>query len=94
MGALFELIRRAIADEQYIISVHAAMRLRQRRVPAWQVAGATGEGRLLRERPKDRPNPVVEVEILLADGTSALAVWAWLAPDATAKLVTLHYFDR
>lgn len=46
------------------------------------------------ERPRARPNPVVEVAITLPDGTEAKAVWAWLRADDEAKLVTVHFFDR
>lgn len=94
MGRFFDFIRQAIAEERYIVSVHAAVRLRQRRIPAWQIAAATLDGRLLLERPRDLPNPAVEVEVLLADGTAAKAVWSWLAGDGSAKLVTIHLFDR
>jgi hypothetical protein len=29
----------------------------------------------------------------LADGAEVKAVWSWLAAPASAKLVTVHFFD-
>jgi hypothetical protein len=94
MGKLFDQIREAIEAGRYIVGFHAALRLRQRRIMEWQVAVGTCRGRLVRERPNAKPNPAAEVDIQLADGTSANAVWAWLWSDRTAKLVTVHFYDR
>jgi len=87
-------VRRALEEGRYLVGVHAAIRLRQRRIEVWQVVAGTLAGRLLVERPRARPNPVVEVAITLPDGTEAKAVWAWLRADDEAKLVTVHFFDR
>lgn len=84
MGALFDRIRVAIEAGRYVIGSHAMARLRWRQIPAWQVAAGTLEGRLIRERPRARPNPAVEVSILLADGTAAVAVWSWLRAQNAA----------
>ncbi len=65
MSTLWMRIRAAIAAGDYVIGVHAAIRLRQRRIPIWQVVAASLEGKLMVERPKSRPNPVVELEIIL-----------------------------
>jgi len=94
MGRLFDHIKDAIAHDRFVVGRHAAERLRQRRIPIWQVVGMTLEGRLLQEREAAMPNPVIEVGITLADGTEAKAVWAWLPADDEAKLVTVHFFDR
>lgn len=94
MGVLWDKVRAAIEEQRYVIGVHAAIRLRQRRIPIWQVVGGTLEGTCLTERSDAAPNPAVEVDILLPDGTSANAVWSWLQYDLTAKLVTVHYYDR
>ncbi len=94
MGVLFDQIRKAVADERYVISVHASEMLQERRVSEWQVASGLAEGRLLAERPNDKPNPSVEVDQLLADGTPIKAVWAWLPISLLARLVTVHFYDR
>jgi len=94
MAELWDRIRDAIHQDRYVIGVHAAIRLRERRIPIWQGVACSLEGRLLTERPKAKLNPAVEIDIILADGTSAKAVWSWLAEDSTAKLVTVHFYDR
>lgn len=94
MGRLFDQIRDAIANERYVIGIHAADQLDERGVLDWQVVAALADGVLLEERPAAQPNPVVEVEELLPDGTAVKAVWSWLARQRAAKLVTVHYFDR
>jgi hypothetical protein len=91
--SLFNRIREAVADNRVMISVHADEQLRERSIMVWQVIAGVSAGTMVRERPKDRPNPVVEVGQSLADGTPVNAVWAWVAADQAAKLVTVHFFD-
>ncbi len=93
MGRLFQDIKQAVAEERYIIGRHANERLRKRLIPAWQVVSGLETGTLLVERPDARPNPAAEVQQLLADGTPVKAVWAWMADERVAKLVTVHFFD-
>lgn len=94
MGALFDRIRVAVAENRYVLSAHAIEQLRERRIPEWQVASGLAQGRLIVERPDDKPNPTVEVDQLLADGTPVKAVWAWLVVSRLARLVTVHFYDR
>jgi len=94
MGELFEHVRRVVKLERYVFSDHADNMLRERCITHWQVVAGLDEGRLLVERPGAKPNAIVEVEQLLADGTAVKAVWAWLKPLDMAKLVTVHFFDR
>ncbi len=94
MKRLYEKIREAVADGRYAIGEHAAHQLEERGIPEWQVVAAVADGKLLKERQRDRPNPAVEVELLLPDGTSVKSVWSWLKENNAAKLVTVHYFDR
>lgn len=68
--------------------------LRERSIMHWQIVSGLDEGRPVTQRPTSRPNPVVEVEQILADGTPVKAVWAWIKPLDMAKLVTVHFFDR
>ncbi len=93
MGELFRNITDALAREQFLFTRHATHRLRRRHIPGWQAVSLTMEGRLIRERPDDEPLPVAEVEILLADGTRAKAVWSWSKKDGTARLVTVHFIE-
>lgn len=94
MGELFSRIRTAVAEGRYLVGEHAGERLDERGIPDWEVVVGVREGRVIRERPDDRPNASVEVEQLLPDGTSVLVVWSWLPRQRAAKLVTVHYFDR
>jgi hypothetical protein len=87
MGKLLERIRTAVDQDRFFVSVHADEQMKERSIELWQVIDGVRSGRLLRERLQARPNPVVEIEQVLADGTVVLAVWAWLGPERTAKLV-------
>lgn len=93
MARLFERIRQAVAEERYVIGIHADERLRERRIPAWQITGGLADAKLILERPKDKPHPSIEVEQMLADGTAVKVIWSWLGTDNAAKLVTVHFFD-
>jgi hypothetical protein len=93
MGSLFDSIRLAVAEERYVLSIHAVEKLRERRIEEWQAASGLADGRLLSERPGDTPNPSVEVEQTLPDGTPVKAVWAWLTLSRLARLVTIHFYD-
>jgi hypothetical protein len=90
-GIKFE---RPFEREDVVIGIHAAIQVRERRISVWQVVNASPAGELLVERPSAKPNPAIELEIVLADGTAAKAVWAWLRHNSKAKLVTVHFFDR
>ncbi len=60
------------------------------------MAGCLGFGgwKLLLERPNDKPNPAIEVQERLPDGTEFKAVWSYLKRSGVAKLVTVHFFDE
>lgn len=92
MGTVFDRIRGAVAANRYLIGAHAANQLDERRIADWQIPAGLAEGKLLRERPAARPNPIVEVEQLLPDGTAVKAVWSWLPYHEAAKLVTVHFW--
>ena len=94
MGKLLDQIRRAVADNRYLIGEHAGERLDERGIPDWQVVEALAEASLIVERPAAKPNAAVEVEQVLPDGTTVKAVWSWLPRSRAAKLVTVHYFDK
>ena len=94
MSDLSDKIRQAIRDERYVFGIHADEQLRDRRIRRWQVIAESDSARMIRERSNAIPNLVVEFDLSLPDGTPVKAVWAWLAADETAKLVTVHFYDR
>lgn len=94
MGRIASDILAAIAEGRYAIGMHAAGRLRLRRIPAWQAVAATLDAKFLKEDAAAQPNPKAEFELLLADGASAHAVWSWLAEDRSSLLVTVHFYER
>jgi len=94
MGQLFVTIKRLVASERYVVSQHAAERLEERGVLEWQVVEGISHGALLAEFPDARPNPLIEVEQLLADGAKIKAMWSHIVFADIAKLVTVHFFDR
>lgn len=69
-------------------------RLEERGILEWQIVDGIESGRLLSERPDDLPNPAIEVEEVLADGTEVKAVWSHLVRAGLAKLVTVHFLDE
>ena len=93
MGALFNTIRQLVAQEKYIVGLHASERLEERGIMEWQVVAAIEDGELINERIEAIPNPVVEVCETLPDGTECKVVWCHLAHFDVAKLVTVHFFD-
>jgi hypothetical protein len=94
LGALADQIRQAVHEERYVFGVHADERLRERRVMGWQIVAGMEAGKLIQERPGARQNPVAEFDLILADGTPMKAVWSWIEVSRTAKLVTVHFYDR
>ncbi|MDI6447730.1 hypothetical protein [Anaerobaca lacustris] len=48
---------------------------------------------MIRERADDTPNPAVEMQEKLPDGTAFKAAWFHLKRSGVAKLVTVHFFD-
>jgi hypothetical protein len=91
---LFDTIRQLVAEEKYLVGLHAAERLEERGIMEWQAVAGLDDGELLAERPDAEPNPTVEVGETLPDGTEFKAVWSYLAQSGVAKLVTVHFFDR
>ncbi len=94
MGRLFETIHRLVAEEKYVVGEHAVQRLDERGILEWQAVLGLEDGRLLVERPNDKPNPAIEVRERLPDGTEFKAVWSYLRRSGVAKLVTVHFFDE
>jgi hypothetical protein len=75
---LFETIRQNVLRGRYIVGQHAAERLEERGILEWQIVDGITNAKLIIERPKDQPNPSIETEQLLADGTAVKAVWSHL----------------
>jgi hypothetical protein len=94
MGKLSDTIRRLVAEEKYVVGEHAVQRLEDRGILEWQAVFGLENGKLMLERPNDKPNPAVEVEERLPDGTKVKVVWSYLKRSGVAKLVTVHFFDE
>ncbi|MBI3866393.1 MAG: DUF4258 domain-containing protein [Planctomycetia bacterium] len=94
MGALFDSIRRLVAEEKYVVGQHASERLEERGIMEWQAVAGLDGGDLMGERPDASPNPAIEVREVLPDGTEFKAVWSILKQSGVAKLVTVHFFDQ
>lgn len=94
MGELTENIRRAVFEERYVFGAHADQRMRERRIMGWQIIAGIEAARVITEHAEGEPNPTVEFAQLLPDGTPIKVVWAWISAADTAKLVTVHFFDR
>ena len=90
MPRLFEHIRGLVAENRYVIGEHASERLAERDIMEWQIVAGMADARLLAERRLARPNPVIEVRIVLPDGDECKAVWSLLPLENVAKLVTAH----
>jgi hypothetical protein len=88
---LVELIRTAVRDGRFLVSVHARQRLAERRVRLWQVEAGLETGIIQEVRPDDEPNPSIVVEELLPDGAACTVIWSWLAIGNEAKLVTVYF---
>lgn len=94
MGKLFETIRQLVRDEKYIVGQHASERLEERGIMEWQAVAGLEDGQLILEKYNAQPNPAVDVNEVLPDGTEFKAVWSYLAKSGVAKLVTVHFYDR
>ena len=60
----------------------------------WQAVVGLETGVCILEIPNREPNPTIEVEEVMPDGTEFKAVWAYLKTSDVAKLVTVHFFDE
>jgi hypothetical protein len=94
MGKLFDTIRQLAAEDKYVVGEHAVQRLEERGILEWQAVFGLEDGKLMLERPGDKPNPAVEVQERLPDGTQFKAVWSHLGRSGVAKLVTVHFLDE
>ena len=90
---LVNTIRRAVSEGRYIATEHAEERLEERGIPLWQLEVGLSEGTVTAVRPLDEPNPSIEVEQELADGTKINVVWSYAIAADEARLVTAHFFD-
>ncbi|HVC96999.1 MAG TPA: DUF4258 domain-containing protein [Pirellulales bacterium] len=93
MGAIFDKIRKAVAEDRFIVSWHADERCEEREVTDWQLVAGLQDAELIRERPASKPNPSVVVRQVLEDGSEVQVIWSWLASSRRAKLVTVYFSD-
>ncbi len=94
MAQLFQRIRALVAEGRYLVGEHASERLDERGILDWQAVAGLSDGTLIREKPRAKPNPAVEVNQSLPDGTEYKAVWSFLRGSGVAKLVTVHFYDE
>ena len=94
MGKLHKEICRLVAEDRYVVGLHASERLEERAIMEWQAVAGLEGGELVKERPKAEPNPAIEVREMLPDGIEFKAVWSHLKLSGVAKLVTVHFFDE
>lgn len=93
MGKLIENIKTAVAEDRFVVSWHADERCEQREVSAWQLAVGIKDAKLIRERLRSKPHPSVIIRQTLSDGTPVEVIWAWLAENKCAKLITVYFQD-
>jgi hypothetical protein len=85
------LIQNGVLQGRFLVSLHASRRLRQRKVPLWQIEAGVNEWVVTEERPNDLPNPSIVVEQMLQDGTTITVVWAWHIAENQPLLVTVFF---
>jgi hypothetical protein len=51
MGKLFDTIRRLVAEESYIVGLHASERLEEHGIMEWHVVAGLEDGTLIAEKP-------------------------------------------
>jgi hypothetical protein len=93
VGKLFDNVVAAVESDRFVVSWHADERCEEREISAWQLAAGIANARLLRERPRSKPNPSVVIQHRLVDGKEVEAVWSWLTESKRAMLVTLYFRD-
>ena len=94
MPTLFDTIRQLVVEGRYLVGQHAAERLDERNILEWQMVEGIEHAELIVENPDDQPNPSIEVQETLPDGTPVKVIWSHIASINIAKLVTVHFFDR
>jgi hypothetical protein len=90
MGKIFEQIRTAVANDRFFVAWHADERCEERGITAWQLVTGLEEAKLVRERPRSKPNPSAVVRQILEDGSEVEVIWSWLGETRQAKLVTVY----
>ena len=93
MGKLFEQIQSAVERDRFFVAWHADERCEEREITSWQLVAGLAEAKLIRERPKSKPNPSVVVRQVLEDGTEVEVIWSWLITTKEAKLVTVYLVE-
>ena len=93
VGKLLDQLVAAIRADHFVVSWHADERCEERGITAWQLVAGIGDAKLVRERPRSKPNPSVVLRQQLVDGSEAEAIWTWLADSGRAMLVTVYFRD-
>ncbi len=87
---LLQTIRVAVGEGRFLVTRHARQRLAERGLRLWQIEVGLQKGRLISIDVDAEPNPCVNLEQDLPDGTRVMAVWAWMATTQRAILVTAY----
>ena len=74
MGVLFDKSRQLVDEEKYVVGEHASERLEERGILEWHAVAGLSDGALLAETTNATPNPKIEVQQTLPDGTEVKAV--------------------
>jgi hypothetical protein len=61
MGRLFDAIRTAVREDQFLVSQHADERCEEREIATWQVVVGLEAADLLEERLDSQPDPSIVV---------------------------------
>ena len=80
------LIAKAIEEQRFLVSSHAARRLRERFVELWQIEAGATSWVVSEVRPNDLPNPSFVCEQTLSDGAAVTVIWAWVAESDEAPV--------
>lgn len=91
MGVLFDKIKQAASDGNYLVTWHADERCEERAITDWQLVAGLAQAQLIEERPTTRPTPSIVVRQTLADGTTVEVIWGWLEKSRRAKLITAYF---
>jgi hypothetical protein len=83
------LIADAVANGNFLVSIHAQRRLRERGIELWQIEAGVEQWIVEEVRPDDLPNPSIKCRQELPDGASVTAIWAWVPEDNIGLLVTV-----
>jgi hypothetical protein len=78
LGKPLDQIRTAVANDRFFVAWHADERREERGITAWQLVASLEGAKLVRDRPRSKPNPSVVVRQILQDGSEVEVIGSWL----------------